>query len=80
MKRGINFKIPNTYGRFLPDMLRPVDITSYSWFVGGEEFYRGQDGEIDRPLLLEETEKDGEIFSHLIHQCAHVHQKKKETA
>lgn len=71
VKRGISFKIPNTYGRFLTDMLSPIDITSYSWFVGGEESYRVKDGDLDHPLFPEETEMDGETFSHLIHQDEH---------
>ncbi len=71
VKRGIRFKIPNTYGRFLADMLSPIDFTSYSWFVGGEESYRVKDGDLDHPLFPEETEMDGETFSHLIHQDEH---------
>lgn len=68
VKRGIHFKIPNTYGRFLADMLSPIDITSYSWFVGGEESYRVKNGDLHHPLFPEKTKMDGETFSHLIHQ------------
>lgn len=68
MKRGIRFNIPNTYGRFLADMLSPVDVPAYSWFVGGEESYRVKNGGLDQPLFPEETEMDGETFSDLIHQ------------
>lgn len=71
VKRGIRFKIPNTYGHFLADMLSPVDIHAYSWFVSGEESYRVKNGELDQPLFPEESEVDGETFSHLIHQDEH---------
>lgn len=67
VKRGISFKIPNTYGRFLTDMLSPIDITSYSWFVGGEESYRVKNDGLDQPLFPEETVMDGETFLNLIH-------------
>ncbi len=68
VKRGIRFKIPNTYGRFLADMLSPVDIPAYSWFVGGEESYRVKNSALDQPLFPEATEMDGETFSDSIHQ------------
>ncbi|WP_214762636.1 DUF2691 family protein [Exiguobacterium sp. s146] len=71
MKRGIRFNIPNTYGRFLTDMLSPIDIAAYSWFVGGEESYRVKNGNLDQPLFPEATEMDGETFSDLIHQDEH---------
>lgn len=71
VKRGIHFKIPNTYGCFLADMLSPIDITSYSWFIGGEESYHVKNGDLHHPLFPEETEMDGETFSHLIHQDEH---------
>lgn len=39
MKRGIQFQIPNEYGRFLGEILKPIKIADYDWFVGGEESY-----------------------------------------
>ncbi|MDT0122481.1 DUF2691 family protein [Paenibacillus sp. RRE4] len=39
MKRGIQFQIPNEYGSFLGEILKPIKIADYDWFVGGEESY-----------------------------------------
>ncbi|KAA8787049.1 DUF2691 family protein [Paenibacillus amylolyticus] len=39
MKRGIQFTIPNAYGRFLGEILKSIKIADYDWFVGGEESY-----------------------------------------
>lgn len=71
VKRGIRFNIPNAYGRFLADMLSPVDIPAYSWFVGGEESYCVKNSALNQPLFPEATEMDGETFSDLIHQDDH---------
>ncbi len=30
MKRGFSFKIPNEYGRFLGEILKPIDITEFN--------------------------------------------------
>ncbi|WP_458126492.1 DUF2691 family protein [Paenibacillus sp. Z3-2] len=39
MNRGIHFKIPNTYGSFLGEILKPMDIVNFDWFIGEEESY-----------------------------------------
>lgn len=39
MKRGIQFHIPNAYGSFLGEILKPIGISNYDWFVGGGESY-----------------------------------------
>lgn len=39
MKRGISFEIPNTYGSFLGEILKPIDIPNFDWLIGGEESY-----------------------------------------
>lgn len=39
MNRGISFEIPNSYGSHLGEILKPIDITTFSWFIGGEESY-----------------------------------------
>ncbi|PQP80761.1 hypothetical protein C0Q44_26400 [Paenibacillus sp. PCH8] len=39
MNRGIHFEIPNTYGRFLGEILKPLDIVDFDWFIGEEESY-----------------------------------------
>ncbi|GAB6989090.1 hypothetical protein JCM16418A_11400 [Paenibacillus pini] len=56
MIRGISFEIPNQYGRFLGDILKPFDTEEYSWRVGGEESYLIVNGTLGEPLFPEEIE------------------------
>jgi hypothetical protein len=37
--RGITFEIPNEYGKWLYNILRPIDCTKYNWFIGPGEGY-----------------------------------------
>lgn len=39
MKRGISFEIPNERGSFLGEVLKPIDITAFSWQIGSGESY-----------------------------------------
>lgn len=36
MKRGITVDIPNEYDNLLWKVLKPIDISSYDWWVGSE--------------------------------------------
>ena len=55
MKRGVSFEIPNEYGCFIREILKPFNAAAFSWYVGGEEAYFVNDGELGEPLF------DGEI-------------------
>ncbi|MCS3483374.1 hypothetical protein M2369_000862 [Bacillus sp. JUb11] len=37
MKRGMTFTIPNEYGVFLGEVLKPIDITKFSWRIDTED-------------------------------------------
>ncbi len=39
MKRGITFGIPNEHGRILAEILKPLDVAAFHWYIGGEEAY-----------------------------------------
>ena len=52
IKRGISFEIPNEYGSLLGDMLKPIDITAFSWRIGDGESYIVVDDKLDRELFL----------------------------
>lgn len=39
MNRGIRFEIPNAYGRFLGEILKPMEVSNFDWFIGEEESY-----------------------------------------
>jgi hypothetical protein len=55
MKRGISFDIPNEYGSFLGEILKPFDMTAFNWYIGGEESYFLHDGTLGEPLFPEEV-------------------------
>ncbi|MBB6448000.1 DUF2691 family protein [Bacillus benzoevorans] len=60
MRRGISFEIPNEYGSFLGEVLKPINITEFIWRIGGEESYFVEDDKLGEPLFLEEIhEMDG---------------------
>ena len=67
MKRGISFEIPNEYGSFLGDILKPFETASFNWYIGGEESYFVNDGTLGELLLPEEVYgMDGVIFKGII--------------
>jgi hypothetical protein len=37
MNRGVRFKIPNQYGKFVVDVLEPVDCNKYTWYIDRNE-------------------------------------------
>ncbi|KIL35620.1 prophage protein [Cohnella kolymensis] len=53
MIRGITFEIPNRYGKFLGDILKPIEIDEYNWRIGGEESYLIVDGNLGEPMFQE---------------------------
>ncbi|MGF2616439.1 DUF2691 family protein [Rossellomorea vietnamensis] len=40
MKRDISLELPNEYGTFLSEILKPIDITAYNWKIGAGESYK----------------------------------------
>ncbi|TBX60566.1 DUF2691 family protein [Bacillus mycoides] len=54
MKRGIFVEIPNEYDNLLWKVLKPIDISSFDWWVGSEESYLVARGGVDEALFLEE--------------------------
>ncbi|MCM3630407.1 DUF2691 family protein [Paenibacillus glycanilyticus] len=56
MKRGIQLEIPNEWGRHLGEVLEPINISNFDWYIGGEEAYQKTgEGEFE-PLF------QGEIY------------------
>lgn len=51
MKRGITFEIPNAYGSYLGDILRPFDVAAFHWYNGAEESYLVDKGTLGEPLF-----------------------------
>ncbi|UQZ32186.1 hypothetical protein C2I18_00635 [Paenibacillus sp. PK3_47] len=54
MKRGITFEIPNAYGRYLGDILRPFDVAAFHWYNGAEESYMMDKGTLGESLFPEQ--------------------------
>ncbi|TCI33508.1 MULTISPECIES: DUF2691 family protein [unclassified Exiguobacterium] len=71
MRRGVSFKIPNNYGTYLLEILKPIELSRYMWFILGEESYTVRDDELSELLFHEPTVMDGEAFGDLISQDQH---------
>ncbi|MNI20855.1 hypothetical protein D3C73_743530 [compost metagenome] len=44
--RGISFEIPNEYGKWLVNILKPINCNKYKWFIGLGEEYKFQDNDL----------------------------------
>ncbi|MCU5378528.1 DUF2691 family protein [Bacillus cereus] len=54
MKRGITVDIPNENDKLLWKVLKPIDISSFDWWVASEESYLVARGGLDEALFPEE--------------------------
>lgn len=54
MRRGISFEIPNKYGRWLGEILKPIDIAALDWQIGSGELYTVIDEQLDEELFSKE--------------------------
>ncbi|PSL36292.1 uncharacterized protein DUF2691 [Planomicrobium soli] len=54
MRRGISFEIPNEYGKFLWEILEPVDVAAFDWRIGSGETYRVVNDQLDKELFLDD--------------------------
>lgn len=63
----MTFTIPNEYGAFLGEVLKPIDITKFSWRIDTEDSNILVDGQKDEELFPEgKTEMDGIELKHFI--------------
>lgn len=52
MKRGVRFQIPNEYGKFIANILEPIDCTHFSWRADFHtEIWKCTDGKLDEELF-----------------------------
>ena len=56
MRRGISFEIPNDYGRFLGDVLQPIEINAFHWKIGIGESYKIVNDKLDGMLFPDSQE------------------------
>lgn len=54
MTRGVSFEIPNNYGNYLKDILKPIDIAAFDWQIGSGESYAVIWGRVDKELFPSE--------------------------
>lgn len=54
MRRGISFVIPNEYGRWLEEILKPIDIAAFEWQIESGELYTVIDDRLDEELFSNE--------------------------
>jgi hypothetical protein len=55
VERGISFEIPNKYGNYIGEILKPVELSAFSWYIGGEESYLVENGTLGEPLFPDEV-------------------------
>lgn len=51
MKRGVSFELPNEYGSFLGDALKPFDSAAFCWKIGSGETYKIVEDELGESLF-----------------------------
>lgn len=66
MKRGVSFIIPNKYGSLIYDILKPVCIESYNWFIGADQINIVENNCLSNNTLFEQQIIDGCHFYHKI--------------
>ncbi|WP_035432110.1 DUF2691 family protein [Bacillus sp. UNC322MFChir4.1] len=67
MRRGIRFEIPNEYGSLLGEVLKPIDITVFSWRIGDGESYIVENDQLGKELFSEDRDSiDGAELKNLL--------------
>jgi len=67
MKRGICFRSPNEYGKYLAEILEPFECTQYNWKLECiTEVWKRVHGQRDEDLFDNANVVDGVIFDELI--------------
>jgi hypothetical protein len=71
VNRGSAFKIPNEYGRFIKDILEPLDCSEYDWLFGDGQVLKTVDGHlIDEELF--HSDESTICGSELIERINHI--------
>lgn len=66
MIQGVRFQIPNEHGRYIADILEPVDCSNYKWKVeSSTEIWKVANGKLGDELLSNDI-IDGKEFLKLI--------------
>ncbi|MGM0885318.1 MAG: DUF2691 family protein, partial [Bacillota bacterium] len=65
--RGISFEIPNEYGKWLVNILKPINCNKYNWFIGSGEEYKYQDNDLITLFPNNVSILKGEELLELIH-------------
>lgn len=64
MRIGVRFQIPNEYGKYIAEILEPVECSKYNWKMEcSTEIWRVVDGDLDDALLSSEIIEGKEFLS-----------------
>lgn len=66
MKRGIQFELPNEYGTFLGDILKPIDLPAFNWQIGSGESYKEINNEVGSLFPEGERVMEGNAFKRTV--------------
>jgi len=54
---GVNFEIPNEYGKFLEELLIPIPCNNYKWLVDNDEIHVIKDNDSINEFLFKDEER-----------------------
>lgn len=54
---GICFEITNGYGRYLSDLLEPLEVHNFKWLLSRDEIHLLEDGEFTNEFLFKTEER-----------------------
>jgi Protein of unknown function (DUF2691). len=69
MNRGIRFEIPNQHGKFIAEVLQPIDCLHYEWHIDRDEIWKSHG--VGVPLFTKQC-MDGHEFLNLINSNYYV--------
>jgi hypothetical protein len=63
MYRGLSFKIPNKYGKYILEILQPVDCNKYNWVIDSDQVWiKNVSKKKYTDLFFKKRLKGGEFF------------------
>lgn len=68
MRIGIEFKIPNEYGRFLREILEQINLDKYIWKIEEDEIYVNDNKESNDDFLFKNSMYKNADFKRIIAQ------------
>lgn len=54
---GLSFKIPNAYGKYLADILKPLPVNDYQWLIDNDEIHLLKNDEFINEFLFKKEDR-----------------------